>query len=261
MKNVIIAVAAAAVAVVILSSVYLTGWFWRETENQLGSEAENQQITIIRQKLARKLKRSPLLLQKENFQQLSPYQAYVTPNDSAVQALASGTTSNQQAYSTAVQWVWVSDQTLNGVPEKWLYPHEFLTDTPSNENNPVPGHVASDCESQAYTLVSLLRAIGVSAQNVRVVVGQVNFDGEIGGHAWVEINEGGGWFALEATSGPYWDDEESQLHESNGYPYGYYKTHTFPSLEIWGYFNDYYYYNPSTGQGNAPASWQTLSAA
>lgn len=253
MKNVIIVVAVVAVTVIVLSSTYLSGWF--------GSEAENQQVTIIRQKLSRMLKRSRLLLQKENFQQLSPYQAYVTPDDSAVQALAGGTTSNQEAYSTAVQWVWVSDSTLNGTSEKWLMPEEFLTNTPSYPTNPAQGREASDCEEQAYTLVSLLRAIGVSAQNVRVVVGQVNFDGEIGGHAWTEIYDGGQWFALEATSGPYWDDEESQLHESNGYPYGYYKTHTFPSLEIWGYFNDLYYYNPSTGQGNAPASWRTLLVA
>lgn len=228
---------------------------------QLGGEAENQQISNIRQKfLPRMLKRGRLILQKENFTQLSPYQAYVTPNDSAVQALASGKNS-QQAYSTAVQWVWVSDQTLHGTSEEWLMPGDFLENTPTYPTNPVPGHVASDCESQAYTLVSLLRAIGVSAQNVRVVVGKVNFSGEIGGHAWVEIYEGGGWFALEATSGPYWDDDEGQLHESNGYPYTYFKTHSFPSLEIWGYFNDIYYYNPSTGQGNAPASWITLSQA
>ena len=251
----IVPVALIAAVVVILSlSVYLGGW--------LGGEAENQQIENIKQKfLPRMLKRGRLILQKENFQQLSPYQAYVTPNDSAVQALAAGTTSNQQAYSTAVQWVWVSDQTLNGVSEKWLMPHEFLENTSTYPTNPVRPKVASDCESQTYTLVSLLRAIGVSAQNVRVVVGKVNFSGEVGGHAWVEINEGSGWFALEATSGPYWDDDEGRLYESSGYPYTYFKTHSFPSIEIWGYFNDLYYYNPSTGQGNAPASWRTLSSA
>ena len=254
MRQGIIAIAALIVVVVLVTSAYFFVW--------QGGEAENQQISNIKQKfLPRMLKRGRLILQKENFQQLSPYQAYVTPNDSAVQALVSGITSNQQAYSTAVQWVWVSDQTLNGVSEKWLMPNEFLANTPTYPTNPVPGRVASDCESQAYTRVSLLRAIGVSAQNVRVVVGKVNFSGEIGGHAWVEIYEGGSWFALEATSGPYWDDEEGQLHESNGYPYTYYKTHSFPSIEIWGYFNDLYYYNPSTGQGNAPASWRTLSQA
>lgn len=253
MRAALIAAVAVVVVAVFLLSAYSFGWF---------GETENQQILNIKQKfLPRMLRRSRLLLDKENFQQPSQYCGYVTPNDSAVQALASGITSSQQAYSTAVQWIWVSDQTLHGVPEKWLYPHEFLMDTPNDPDNPVPGSVVSDCESQAYTLVSLLRAIGVSAQNVRVVVGKVNFSGQVGGHAWVEIYEGGSWFALEATSGPYWDDEEGRLYESSGYPYTYFKTHTYPSIEIWGYFNDIYYYNPSTGQGNAPATWQTLSHA
>jgi hypothetical protein len=238
----------AVVVVVFIFSAYSLEWF--------GGEEENQKFSLIRQKLARKIKRSALLLQKENFQQLSPYQAYVTPNDSAVQALASGST-KQQAYSTAVQWVWVSDSTLNGTSEKWLTPHVFLSDTPSYPTNPAAGSAASDCEEQAYTLVSLLRAVGTSASDVRVVVGQVNFNGEIGGHAWVEIYEGGRWFALDATSGPYWDDDDGRLYQSGGYPYYYYLTRTYPSLEVWGYFNDAYYYNPTTGQGNAPSSWRS----
>jgi hypothetical protein len=254
MKWTIIAIAACIAVAVLLVSTYLL--WWPSPEEVEPGEAENQQITKIRKKfLPRMLKRGRLRLLKENFRQLSPYQTYVTPNDSEVQALAGGIANNQQAYSTAVSWTWVSDQTLHGVSEKWLYPHEFLADTPNDPDNPVPGRVVSDCESQAYTLVSLLRAIGVSAQNVRVVVGQVNFSGQIGGHAWVELYEGNKWFALEATSGPYWDDDDEQLHESSGYPYNYFKTHHYPSIEIWGYFNDLYYYNPWTGQGNAPAHW------
>jgi transglutaminase-like putative cysteine protease len=250
MRRTIILVALAVAAGVLLSACLLW-WFTGSQE-----EVENQQIVRAKQHLLKIIKRGPLVLEKENFQQLSPYQAYVTPNDSEVQKLASGITNSRQAYSEAVSWVWVSDQTLHGVSEKWLMPHEFLADTPTYPTNPAPGSIVSDCESQAYTLVSLLRAIGISAQNVRVVVGKVNFSGEIGGHAWVEIYEGGQWLALEATSGPYWDDEEGQLHESDGYPYGYFKTHTYPSVEIWGYFNDIYYYNPSTGQGNAPQTWR-----
>lgn len=225
------------------------------------SPEENQQIMEIKQKfLPRMLKRGPLLLQKENFEQISPYQQYVTPNDSAVQELASGISTSQQAYHIAVHWVWVSDQTLNGVPERWLLPHEFLTGTPNYSTNPVPGQPVSDCESQAYTLVSLLRAIGVSANEVRVAVGKVNFGGQIGGHAWVEIREGNRWLQLEATSGPYWDDEDSTLYTSPGYPYEYFRTHHYPAIEVWGYFNDVFYYNPSTGEGNTPASWRQLSA-
>ncbi len=224
-------------------------------------EGENQQILQIRKKfLPRILRRGPLVLRKENFKQLSGYQQYVTPADPAVQSIASTLSSPQEAYQVAVQWVWVSDQTLHGVQEKWLTPHEFLTQTPNYPTNPVPGKVVSDCESQAYTLVSILRSMGIPATDVRVVVGEVNFSGQIGGHAWVEIMDGTKWLQLEATSGPYWDDEEGKLYDSPGYPYGYFRKHKYPGLEVWAYFNDVYYYNPSTGQGNAPASWRQLSA-
>lgn len=140
--------------------------------------------------------------------QISNYQTYVTPTDPSVKMLAQGK-SSEQIYKEAVQWVWVEDSILNGVEEKWLSPSFFLTQTQSLSTNPVSGRIASDCESQAYTLVSLLRASGVSADNVRVVTGKVNFGGSIGGHAWVEMYDQNlqGWFALEATSGPGYDSE------------------------------------------------------
>lgn len=237
----------------VLVSAYLMGWLGNQ------NEVEDQYALEVQQSQPRLLEQGPLILKKEDFEELSPWQRYVTPSDSEVQALAGGMTGSQQAYSTAVLWIWVSDQTLNGVPEKWLMPHEFLAETPTYPTNPVPYMVVSDCESQAYTLVSLLRAMGVPAENVRVVVGKVDFGGQVNGHAWVEIYENEEWFALEATSGPYWDDEEEALHERHGYPYDYFKTHSYPSIEVWGYFNDVYYYNPSTGEGNAPAHWRTPS--
>jgi len=202
------------------------------------------------------LKQSPLTLKKEDFKQLSPWQKYVTPKDSEVQRLVKGISTEDEAYATAVKWLWVSDQTLNGKRELWLMPHEFLTNTPGYLTNPVQGMIASDCEEQAYTLVSLLRAIGISAEDVRVVVGEANFGDETTGHAWIEIYENGKWFALDATSGSYWNDDDNTLYDRAGYPYRYFKTHTYPSIEIWAYFNDIYYYNPSTGDINAPDHWR-----
>ena len=61
----------------------------------------------------------------------SRYQLYVTPTDSAVEALAGQINGVQEAYREAVQWIWVSDRTLHGEAEKWLMPHEFLSDTPN----------------------------------------------------------------------------------------------------------------------------------
>lgn len=172
---------------------------------------EKEEILKVKRFQPRLLRQGPLLLKKEDFEHLSPWQKYVTPFDSEVRKLANETVNIEQAYVTAVEWLWVSDATLHGMTEKWIMPHEFLATTPYYPTNPVPGKIASDCEEQAYTLVSLLRAMGISAKNVRVVVGKVNFDGEIGGHAWVEIYENGKWFSLEATSGPYWDDEETPM--------------------------------------------------
>lgn len=120
-------------------------------------------------------------------------------------------------------------------------------DTPTDPDNPVPGSMVSDCESQAYTLVSLLEALGTLKIDVRVVVGGVNFSGEIGGHAWVQLYQNGRWFELEATSGPYWDEDDLELVENTGFPFSYFKTRPYPYIEYWAFFNDRYYYNPDNG--------------
>ncbi len=108
----------------------------------------------------------------------SRYQLYVTPDDATVASQASQVDDARGAYETAVQWVWVSDETLNDVPEKWLMPHKFLIDTSAYTSNPARPKVAGDCEEQANTLVSLFRAEGINAEDVRVVLGKVDFGGE-----------------------------------------------------------------------------------
>jgi hypothetical protein len=187
-----------------------------------------------------------------------PYQDYVTPFDSAVRHLSDGVNGKIAAYRAAVGWVWVSDATLNGVDEKWLVPHVFLVDTPSYDTNPAKPREASDCEEQANTLVSLLRAEGVEAEDVRVVLGLVNFGGDEGGHAWVEVYENDKWLALEATSGPYYDDDSQRLVERRGMPYNYYETHSYPSVDIWFCYNDVYYIDSVHNEKNAPDHWSTL---
>jgi len=204
-----------------------------------------------------------LIKRKEDFSPISDYQRYVTPDNPVVKnyQTSNSLTTAQLAYSDAVQWTWVSDSTLHGEsnPEKWLMPAEFINDTPDETkypDNPVDG-MASDCESQAYTLVSILEALGIQKSDVRVVVGEVNFYGETGGHAWVEIYENDEWFQLEATSGPYWDDEDQKLVNNNGFPYNYFKTHPYPVEEYWAFFNDIYYYNPEYNKRSPdlPSHW------
>jgi len=198
----------------------------------------------------------PMIYKKDDFKQLSPWQKFVTPDDPIVVNIASSLNSVQEVYSLAVTWTWVSDEVLHGQSEKWIMPHEFLSNTPSYPTNPVNGFVASDCEEQAYSLVSLLRSFGVPATDVRVVVGEIMVEGETGGHAWAEVREGGQWLQLEATSGPYWDEETDQLVQRRGGGFRYYINHEYPVVEVWGYFNDMYYYNPEDDKGNAPQDWK-----
>lgn len=190
--------------------------------------------------------------------QVSYYQAFVTPGDSAVQTLASGK-QHQAIYQEAISWVWVPDIILHNQEERWLTPNFFLTKTPGMPTNPVSGKIASDCESQAYTLVSALRASGVSAEEVRVVTGKVNFGNTTGGHAWVELYDKNSqsWFQLEATSGNYYDTETNKLILSSGLPFEYFKTYQYPSVQIWTYFNDKYFWDNNRHQGTAPDSWLT----
>ena len=204
-----------------------------------------------------------LILKRENFTQVSDYQKYVTPNDPVIIGYlsAKGITLIQQAYASAVQWIWVSDLILHGKSEYWMMPSAFIQDTPSDPDNPIPGNMVSDCESQAYTLVSLLESLGTSKTDVRVVVGEVNFSGEIGGHAWVQIYQNNQWFELDATSGPFWDDEDEKLVSNSGFPFNYFKTHPYPVLEYWAFFNDRYYYNPHNQKKSPdlPTHWATTS--
>lgn len=173
--------------------------------------------------------------------QTSQYQQFVTPTDSEIQKISSLISTPQEAYAIAVNWIWVSDQVLHNKVEKWLLPHEFLTNTPSYTTNPAPGSAVSDCSEQANTLVSLLRAIGIPAEDVRVTLGKVNFGGTIGGHAWVEIKENGKWMILEPTSGPYYDEDNKGVISRSGFSYGYWKYHPYPVLETWVHYNDVYF--------------------
>ena len=188
---------------------------------------------------------------------LSQYQLYVTPDSDAVQELVMGFDSIQEIYDESLSWVWVSEEYLNGVSEYWYYPEEFLTETPYLESNPAPGQIASDCSEQANTLVSLLIASEFfDEEDVRVVLGIIRMDDQLGGHAWVEINQKGDWFALEATSGSYYDEISGNVVEGGSIPYKYFKFTDYPVVEVWYYYNNAYFWDEDMGLGDAPRSWQ-----
>ena len=221
------------------------------------TEDENYEDELLDEYKPLLRQQRPMIYKKDDFRQLSPWQQFVTPDDPSIVNIANGVGSIEDAYKVAKSWTWVSDTILNNESEKWLMPHEFIVNTPDYPSNPASGRIVSDCEEQAYTFVSLLRAFGIPATDVRVVVGEIVVEGEKGGHAWVEILHNGKWLQLEATSGPYWDEEANKLVNRRGGGFLYYIENDYPVEDTWGYFNDMFYYNPIEDDGNAPDHWKT----
>ncbi len=191
---------------------------------------------------------------------ISPYQLYITPDSDAVQELADELDGIEEIYAESLDWVWMSDSMLFGEEEKWLFPENFLTITASLDTNPL-GLTASDCEEQANTLVSVLIADGYDTENIRVVLGTVNFDGTVGGHAWVQVYEDGRWFDVEATAGNYYDETGYMEVDSSSIPYYYFKYHDYPTVDIWMYYNNEYFHNEINGKSNAPPHWSEESSS
>jgi len=193
---------------------------------------------------------------------MSPYQLYVTPDDVEYYLDDNSLSTKEEIYEAALQWVWVSEQTLNNEDELWLYPVDFLDDTPSYLGNPVKGRIASDCSEQANTLASLLIASDeYDETEVRVVLGLVDFGGSTGGHAWVEVYEDARWFALEPTAGYYYDDDNNKFVKTDVsvIPYEYFSFYEFPAEEIWYYYNHEYFYDFVDRRGNAPQNWRKMA--
>lgn len=191
------------------------------------------------------------------------FQMYVTPNNETVlEYLEDNDLDNKyDIYKAALSWVWVSDSLLNDQEEAWLYPAEFLSETPDYSSNPVSGTIVSDCEEQANTLASLLIASGeYNASSVRVAIGYVNFDGIAGGHAWVEVYEDGEWFPLDATMGPYYDEDEDEVvaGDEDSTDYYHFSTESYPVMQLWYYYNDGYFVDVISHTGNAPDNWEEV---
>jgi hypothetical protein len=190
------------------------------------------------------------------FEDILVFKYYVTPEIEIIEDLSRELDGVEGAYETAVQWVYVSENTLNNAADKWLTPNEFLTGTPYYPANPLPGEEASDCEEQASTLVSLIRAQGVGPDEVRAAVGKVSINNKATGHVWAELYVDQRWLALDPTFGPYWDDAGGKLVPRRGLPFDYYLDHTYPATEVWAYYNDIYQIDSACGAGYAPASWR-----
>jgi hypothetical protein len=191
-------------------------------------------------------------------------QEYVTPYADAVQDYLKDEDLDDadEIYETAVSWIWVSDNTLNDQPDGWLTPTEFLQDTPDFDSNPMPGEIVSDCTEQANTLASLLIGSGeYDEETLRVVMGQVTSSNINGGHAWVEVYEDGEWFPVDATVGPYYDDDLGEVIYPDNYQdidFDYFRNENYSVIEIWYYYNNEYILDVSSGTGDVPDNWYSV---
>jgi hypothetical protein len=238
------------------------GFFWdgerckemQVVHSYVGLKRFNMERTIVhRDVLEPELLRREL--QTQNPQSVgSLYQAYVTPQNSEVVGLANGLSTPRQAYEESAGWLWVPERDLHGIIERWQYPDEFLANSTKYSTNPMMGTPAGDCEEQANTLVSILRAMGTPPENVRVAMGEATFGDHAGGHVWVEILDGGRWLALDPSSGSY-VDSSGEVVLSKGIDYDYFRNRNFPVVELWEYYNDVYYLKFDDMSGNAPRGW------
>ncbi|WP_340820354.1 hypothetical protein [Methanolobus sp. WCC4] len=198
---------------------------------------------------------------------ISEFQEYVTPYADAVQDYLDDEDldDEDEIYEAAVEWIWVSDSVLHGQQELWLTPTEFLEETPDYDSNPVSGEIVSDCEDQANTLASLLIGSGeYDESDVRVAIGLVNFDGSTGGHAWVEVYEDGEWFPVDATVGPYYDEDSDEVIYPDDYEdidFEYFQDEDYSVIELWYYYNNEYFIDVNSGTNDAPDNWDSMPSS
>ena len=128
---------------------------------------------------------------------------FITPSDAVVRDTASYIISTLVMDSVedrvvgAFNWVainviYTSDRKQFGKEDFWQYPNETLSGVTSSGYTSL---MYGDCEDSSFLLVSLLLAMGIPSQNVRVGISEV--------HAWVECRLGGTWYIFETT-----DDKE-----------------------------------------------------
>jgi transglutaminase-like putative cysteine protease len=125
--------------------------------------------------------------------------SFITPSDVAVQDTANYIVSTlvndtiEDRIVGAFNWValnvvYISDRKQFGKNEFWQYPNETLGGVIRDSSNSL---MYGDCEDSSFLLASLLLAMGVPSNCVRVGLSDV--------HAWVEVNLAGVWYLFETT--------------------------------------------------------------
>ena len=124
---------------------------------------------------------------------------FITPDDSAVKDTANYIISTLVRDSVedrivgafnyvAVNIIYTSDKKQFGKNDFWQYPNETLGSVTTDGYTSL---MAGDCEDGSFLFASLLLALGIPKQNVRVGISEV--------HAWVEVKLGSVWYLFETT--------------------------------------------------------------
>lgn len=96
----------------------------------------------------------------------------------------------------AINVIYTADRAQFGKGDFWQYPKETLGQVFTDSNII---RMYGDCEDSSFLLVSLLLALDIPSQSVRVGISEV--------HAWVEVKLGNTWYLFETTD----DKELSEL--------------------------------------------------
>ncbi|MEZ5334104.1 MAG: hypothetical protein R2741_02120 [Methanolobus sp.] len=92
----------------------------------------------------------------------------------------------------------------------------------------------------------------------------MNFGGSTGGHAWVEVYEDGEWFPVDATVGPYYDDDLEEVVYPDDYEdidFDYFQDEDYTVVQLWYYYNNEYFLDTSSGSGDAPDNWDDIPSS
>lgn len=224
-----------------------------ETEPLITQEQEEQR-QIQDQINGLNLEKLELEEKLEHYEELAAAdpRIFITVNDPVVKAQVEEVTrlctSMEEKQLAVFEYVRKEiEYVTEGNPKKWSYPQPYLQykfDFWQFPRETIEWR-KGDCEDQSILLCTMMRAAGVSASNVRVVVGIIYGDGGSGGHAWVEFKMGDTWYVLESTVS-YLNYIEQSVY------------YNLFSPDVLGWFNDEEYYEEEIPEIGGPITFRPI---
>jgi transglutaminase-like putative cysteine protease len=135
----------------------------------------------------------------------TPLTEFVTPQADLIQQIASSLQASTKGETIWNCWDWVcrNIKYKSEWPDVWVTPAEAILNG------------RDDCEEHAFTVCSLLRACGLSPDEVFVALGTYGRFGD--GHSWCVILENGKYWVLEATLPAALDAANEEAAPYNAY--------------------------------------------